>query len=258
MKEMRHAEAPRRTGTWVLLLAGALATAVLVAGFTVQGIQFLVSVQAFLEYYSGVFALVGLSVTVMWGLAATDRLVMSIRFRILFQVAHRVITFMALGFLGIHVVLKILTGQAAVIDAFVPFVASRVAVGLGTVAAIMWILIAVTGIFRARYATRGQPWMWRMLHSTAYLCWPIALVHGLTAGREARMWVIVSYAVCLGAVGLGLVVRIVSTIRLKEGGENRRVVPLGRRIGSQTGPIKTTDGALDAEFWASLRKEVRR
>jgi hypothetical protein len=240
-----------------LLVAGALATASLVAGITVQGIQFLVSVQAFLEYFSGVFALVGLSVTVMWGLAATDRLVLSIRFRILFQVAHRVITLVALGFLGIHIVLKIVTGHAALIDAFVPFVASTIAVGLGTVASILWIIIAASGIFRARYATRGQPWRWRMLHSTAYLCWPIALVHGLTAGREAKMWVIVSYAVCLGAVGLGLVVRVISTLRLKESGD--RVVPLGRRgMGLQTGPIKTTDGALDAEFWASLRKEVRR
>jgi hypothetical protein len=238
----------------------------MVVGVAVRGVGFLASVQSFLEFYSGVFALVGLSCTVMWGLAATDRLVLSIRLRIVFQVAHRIITLVALGFLGIHVLLKIVAGEAPVISAFVPFVATRVAVGLGTVAALIWLGVTVTGLARARFAN-VRPWIWRLMHSVAYLCWPIALVHGLTAGRQAALWVTLSYSACLVAVGLGLVVRFLTTLRPKPAGTRvvpvgRRVVPMGRRVaGLRTQPARppdVVDGALDAQFWASLRAEVRR
>ena len=41
------------------------------------------------EFYMGVIALVSLSITIMIGLVATDRLVLSIRQRVLLQSAHR-------------------------------------------------------------------------------------------------------------------------------------------------------------------------
>lgn len=262
MKEMRQGFAPRRKSTR-LLLAGASATAVLVVGIGVQGMAFLGAVHDFLEFYTGALALVSLSLTVMVGLAATDRLLLSIRLRILLQVAHRVITMFGLAFLGVHVILKISAGKAEPVNAFVPFSADRVAVSLGTVAAIAWLLITLTGLFRARFATRGQPWMWRVMHSMAYLCWPIALVHGLTAGRAAALWVVLSYVACLVLVGLALVIRLVATLRAKPGASGR-VVPVPTRRSLGTGPQTdliegmTADGALDAEFWASLRREVRR
>ncbi len=261
MKEMRQGFAPRRKSSR-LLLAGALATAVLVVGIAVQGMAFLGTVHDFLEFYTGAFALVSLSLTIMVGLAATDRLLLSIRFRILLQIAHRVITTFGLAFLGIHVILKISAGKAAFVNAFVPFTADRVAVSLGTVAALVWLMITLTGVFRTRFASRGQPWMWRLAHSMAYLCWPIALVHGLTAGRAAAPWVVLSYAACLVLVGLGLMIRLVTTFRVKQAGG--RVVPMPVRramgTGAQTDLIEgmTADGAMDAEFWASLRREVRR
>src|SRR5262245_58695311 len=43
----------------------------------------------FLEYYSGVFSLVALSLTVMGGIVATDRLVLLVRHRVLMQAVHR-------------------------------------------------------------------------------------------------------------------------------------------------------------------------
>ena len=44
---------------------------------------------AYSEYYMGVICLVSLSITIMIGLVATDRLVLSIRQRVLLQSAHR-------------------------------------------------------------------------------------------------------------------------------------------------------------------------
>lgn len=248
------------------MLIGASAAAVLVVGIILQGIAFLVAVRDFLEFYSGPFALVALSLTVMVGLAATDRLVATIRLRILLQIAHRMITMAGLAFLGTHVILKVAMGKAAFVNAFLPFSSDRVAVDLGTVAALSWLAITLTGVFRAKFATRGQPWMWRFAHSMAYLCWPIAIVHGLTAGRPAALWVILSYSACLVLVGLGLVIRLVATFRTGSALE-RRAGPVQVRpsLGAPKTKARTdligdlaADGAIDAEFWASLRREVRR
>lgn len=262
MKEMRQGFAPRRKSP-PLFLIGASATAVLVVGgIAVQGMAFLTAVRDFLEFYTGPVALVSLSLTVMVGLAATDRLLLSIRLRILLQIAHRVITTFGLVFLGMHVVLKISAGKAEFVDAFLPFSAGRVAVGLGTVAALAWLMITLTGVFRVRFATWGQPWMWRFAHSMAYLTWPIAIVHGLTAGRAAAPWVILSYSACLVLVGLGLVIRMIATFRSKQAGGRVAPVPVRRGLGTAA-PADlvngmAADGALDAEFWASLRQEIRR
>lgn len=261
MKEMRQGFAPRWKSR-TLLLTGASAIAVLVVGTATRGVAFLAAVRDFLEFYTGAFALVSLSLTVMVGLVATDRLLLTIRLRILLQIAHRVITMFGLVFLGTHVILKVSAGKAGLVNAFLPFSSGRVAVDLGTVAALAWLAITMTGVFRARFATWGQPWMWRLAHSMAYLCWPIAMVHGLTAGRAAALWVVLSYAACLAAVGLGLVIRLLATFRTRPGPDGRAVpVPLRRSlVPPRTDLIQgmSADGVLDAEFWASLRREVRR
>ncbi|SBV30277.1 hypothetical protein GA0070620_5872 [Micromonospora krabiensis] len=167
----------------------------------------------FTEFFAGVVTLVSLSLTVMLGLLATDRLVLLIRHRVLLQSAHR-----ATGVLGVvgllfHVLTKIATGRAASTDAVVPFVSgSGLYVGLGTVAALLMVSVLWTGIIRARFAGVGPKWLWRTLHSTAYVAWPFALLHGLYAGRPAKSWVMVSYLTCLLLVALALLVRLSVTL----------------------------------------------
>ncbi|WBB67030.1 hypothetical protein [Micromonospora sp. WMMD812] len=167
----------------------------------------------FTEFFAGVVTLVALSLTVMLGLLATDRLVLLIRHRVLLQSAHR-----ATGVLGVvgllfHVLTKVATGRAASTDAVVPFVGGRgLYVGLGTVAALLMVSVLWTGIIRARFAGVGPKWLWRALHSLAYLAWPFALVHGLYAGRPAKSWVMLSYLACLLLVVLALLVRLSVTV----------------------------------------------
>src|SRR5690242_13750204 len=74
---------------------------------SVPAATFFSGVRWFLEYYAGVFTLVSLSITVMVGLVATDRMVLTIRHRILLQAAHRGTALASLAFLGIHIALKI-------------------------------------------------------------------------------------------------------------------------------------------------------
>ncbi|MEV0216781.1 hypothetical protein [Micromonospora sp. NPDC050695] len=167
----------------------------------------------FTEFFAGVIALVALSLTVMLGLLATDRLVLRISHRVLMQSAHRATGVLGVAGLVFHVLTKIATGRAAATDALVPFVGGRgLYVGLGTVAALLMVSVIWTGIIRARFAGVGPKWLWRALHSTAYLSWPFAVFHGLNAGRAAASWVVLSYLGCILLVVLALLVRLSVTI----------------------------------------------
>ena len=141
---------------------------------------------AYSEYYMGVLCLVALSITIMIGLVATDRLVLSIRQRVLLQSAHRTTGVIAVAALAMHLWTKLMESHIRVIDIFIPFLqpgSNRVFVGLGTISGIIMVTVMWTGIVRARFVGRGKPWMWRSIHAISYLMWPIALVHGLSAGR---------------------------------------------------------------------------
>ncbi|GAB2566608.1 hypothetical protein Aab01nite_46100 [Paractinoplanes abujensis] len=170
-----------------------------------------VYVFTYTEYYVGVITLVSLSITIMIGLVSTDRLVLSIRQRVLLQSAHRTTGVIAVTALFLHVWMKIVEKHASVIDAFIPFLYQgdkRVWIGFGTISGWVMILVMWTGIMRSRFIGRGSPWMWRGIHSISYLIWPTALMHGLSAGRPAATWVVVSYIVCVLGVLVGLAVRL--------------------------------------------------
>ena len=129
---------------------------------------------------------------------------------------HRAVSLGALLFLVVHIALEIVAHRSHVIDSVVPFLAHgrRFYIGLGTIASDLIILLVVTGIARGRFAARW-PWAWRMIHATAYLCWPLAIVHGLLGGRAAKPYVDWSYGACLALVALALGIRYVATIRAK-------------------------------------------
>ena len=174
--------------------------------------------QHFMLFYAGVFALIALTASVGVGLAATDRVVMSPGGRIAAQAVHRAASFAAVGFLAIHIAVEVLANRSRPADAVVPFLAHRRALylGLGTLASDLLVLIVVTGLLRGRFATLRPAWAWRALHAVAYVCWPMAIVHGLLAGRTAKPYVDWSYGACVALVALGLVIRVVVPPRVRE------------------------------------------
>jgi DMSO/TMAO reductase YedYZ heme-binding membrane subunit len=171
-------------------------------------------VQRFMLSYSGVFALIALTAAVAAGLIATDRIVMTPAGRVVSQSVHRALSLAATGFLATHILLEVLAHRSRPIDAVAPFLAPgrTLYLGLGTLASDLVLLILVTGVARRRFAA-GWPSAWRVLHVTAYLAWPLAIVHGLLAGRQAKPYVDWSYGACLAAVALALVIRLVATTR---------------------------------------------
>jgi DMSO/TMAO reductase YedYZ heme-binding membrane subunit len=233
---------PASMGAVLVLAVSVLAAVWAVAMMTPPGRVGYYYFFIYAEYYMGVIALVSLSITIMVGLVATDRLVLSIRQRVLLQSTHRTTGVIAVAGLFVHVWSKIVESHIRVIDAFVPFLSAgnRFYVGLGTLSGLIMVLVMWTGIARSRFIGRGSPWMWRSIHAISYLMWPIALVHGLSAGRSAKPWVTVSYVLCILLVLVGLAVRLsVSLNRKKDFSSTSTggVKPVGRLLPTVTSPV---------------------
>lgn len=209
-----HRAASVVIATVFLLLISALVPMVSAIG-TGQVHTIAAAMQRFLLFYSGVFALVGLTAAVGAGVLAADQVVMSPGRRIVSQAMHRALSLLALAALFNHITLEIIAHRARAADAVVPFLAQRqmLFMGLGTIATDLFVLIVMTGILRKRFAAAARPWVWRSLHATAYLAWPMAILHGLLAGRVAKPYVDWSYGGCLAAAGLALALRYVATSR---------------------------------------------
>ncbi|GAA0328689.1 hypothetical protein [Streptomyces blastmyceticus] len=171
----------------------------------------------FLDHTGGVLTLVSLTATVVWGLIATDRLLLTPRARLLSQAVHRATAVGALGFLLVHVCVKVAEAHASPTAALVPFSSGvRGAgglIGLGALAAYLMVLAGATGALRSAFAGRGRARRWRALHACAYPAWCAAVLHGLKSGRAPAGWVTASYGLCLVAVAAALALRLVRARR---------------------------------------------
>jgi len=169
-------------------------------------------VWAFLDYAAGVLSLLSLTATALWGLAATDRIVLGPGHRLVAQAVHRGTAVAGLGFLALHIWVKVAAGSTSATAAAVPFTAAAqpVLVGLGTLAGYLFLAVAVTGAVRGVFARgngSGTRW-WRALHMGAYVAWGMSLLHGLRAGRPVADWVVAGYALCLTGVAVVLIMRL--------------------------------------------------
>jgi DMSO/TMAO reductase YedYZ heme-binding membrane subunit len=163
-------------------------------------------------YYAGVLALVGLTGSVLLGLVATDRIVMTPGHRVMAQAVHRAFSFGTLAFLIIHIVTEILAQRSHVIDAIVPFLSPyrTFYIGLGTIASDLIILLVVTSILRKRFTEHGKAWRWRAIHYASYVAFVFAVLHGLLGGRTAKPYVDWSYGFAIAVTALGLAVRFLA------------------------------------------------
>jgi DMSO/TMAO reductase YedYZ heme-binding membrane subunit len=197
---------------WLVPAGLTVTLGVLVGAATPAGAIVVTEVQRFMDFYSGVFTLVALTLSVVAGLVATDRMILKIQHRILAQAMHRAATLVATAFLVSHVMIEILTQNADVVQVLLP-VGRTSAIAVGTVAAQLMIVVALTGVARARFATGRRPWLWRAMHGLAYVAWLLAIIHGMLAGRHPATWVTWSYLVCVAGVGVALLARGVVTVR---------------------------------------------
>ncbi|MDP5311876.1 hypothetical protein [Streptomyces poriferorum] len=170
-------------------------------------------VRATLDFTTGVLSLVSLTAAVGWGLLATDRLFLSSRQRLIGQAVHRTAAAASLGFLLLHVTVKVSLGHVALLGAVIPFGlgvgGTAGLIGFGALAGLLMVVAAATGALRSAFATPSKvAGRWRALHALSYPAWCAALVHGLYAGRPPAVWVVVMYSLCLVAVAAVLCLRM--------------------------------------------------
>jgi sulfoxide reductase heme-binding subunit YedZ len=68
---------------------------------------------------------------------------------------------------------------------------------LGALALDLLLAVLITSLLRDRINHRA----WQAVHLLVYLCWPVALWHGLGTGTDTKLpWVLTIYACCLAAV----------------------------------------------------------
>ncbi|TMR98268.1 hypothetical protein [Nonomuraea basaltis] len=217
MLHERHPQhAPTKLDTRSIRLgASAVIMAIILTGFAVtkteRGIAMLGRVVGFLEFYVGVLALVTLTATVALGIITTERVFLSPLNRVRTQLAHKAFGIIGMTFLVTHISLMIGLGHIPPGAAVIPI--AGLYKGLGLLAFDLMIVAVITGLVRGRFAVKSRPWMWRVMHSAAYLAWPVAIMHGLTAGRPPAGWVAWSYVASMAAVGGALVVRVLASLR---------------------------------------------
>ncbi|MGW5862206.1 cytochrome b/b6 domain-containing protein [Streptomyces sp. NPDC055239] len=168
--------------------------------------------RAALDFTTGVLSLVSLTAAVVWGLVATDRLFLHSRQRLLAQAVHRATAVASIGFLLLHVSVKLALDHVSPVGALIPFglgfSGSDGLIGLGSLAGLLMVVTGVTGALRSAFASPAQvASRWRALHMLAYPAWCSALVHGLYAGRAPKPWVIALYSLCLVAVAGAVALR---------------------------------------------------
>ena len=152
---------------------------------------------------TGLVALVLLTVSMMLGLLSSVRFQRPAWPRFVTLGLHRNVTLLALGFTVVHVLTTVLDSFVSIPlpDAFVPFISSYrpIWVGLGAIAFDLMIALVITSLLRTRLGQRS----WRLVHWSAYLCWPVAVLHGLGTGTDTPVaWVLVLTACCVLAVAV--------------------------------------------------------
>ncbi|HEY5356235.1 MAG TPA: ferric reductase-like transmembrane domain-containing protein [Streptosporangiaceae bacterium] len=127
---------------------------------------------------------------------------------------HRTLALFCVAFLGLHVGTAILDpyvtiGWAATV---LPFTSGYrvLATGLGTLTVDLGAAVLLTSLARRRLGYRA----WRAVHWLAYLAWPAAFAHSLTAGNDLRIWwVALTEWGCAAAVATAVLARLLHAIR---------------------------------------------
>lgn len=182
---------------------------------------------------TGVVALLLLTVSVVLGVLDVQRFTSPRWPRFVVDRVHRDASLLVMVLLVVHIITSVLDGFAPIglLDAVVPLHSAYrpLWLGLGAVAFDLLVAVALTSMIRRRLGFRA----WRAVHWLAYASWPVAVFHTLGTGSDARTWwLLLVTAVCLGAVGAAVAVRVV---RARAGARSLRGLWLGLAAATPVG-----------------------
>lgn len=192
----------------------------------------------FVARATGFVSLMLITLSLVLGIGSSTRMATAGWPRFVTQALHRNVSLFVLVLLALHIAAVIIDDfvTITIADSFIPFVSSYrpIWLSLGVLSSDLLIALAVTSELRHRigYGT------WRAIHWTAYLCWPLAIVHSLGTGTDTRkgwaVWIVVA---CVALVLLSVAWRIV------QGWPRRALL--------RAGAIVVTVGAVAVVFtWA--------
>jgi methionine sulfoxide reductase heme-binding subunit len=114
---------------------------------------------------------------------------------------HRNVSVLACAVVVVHIATTLADGFVPIYiqDAVLPFGSAYrpLWLGLGAASFDLILVLTVTSLVRTRISYRA----WRVLHWTAYLCWPAAVVHGLGTGTDTPVrWVLLLTVACVAVI----------------------------------------------------------
>ena len=150
---------------------------------------------------TGLVTMLLLTASVLLGVLTTGRFAGGSWPRFLTVGLHRNLSLLVLVFLALHVGTTVIDTFVSIplTAAFIPFASSYKALwlSLGAVALDLLIALVATSLIRNRLGLKT----WRWVHWAAYICWPVAVAHGLGAGTDRdTLWVFVLTVGCAAAV----------------------------------------------------------
>ncbi|WP_020658835.1 ferric reductase-like transmembrane domain-containing protein [Amycolatopsis benzoatilytica] len=158
---------------------------------------------------TGLAALVLFTAVVVLGAITSARLASPRWPRFAIAAFHRNLSLVTLGFLAVHIATSIIDTYAGIqwISAVVPFVSSYypISLGLGAISFDLLLAVLFSSLLRPRISAR----VWKAIHWTSYLCWPLAVVHGFEiGGADSRLtWVRVLLIGCVVAAAAAVIWR---------------------------------------------------
>lgn len=174
---------------------------------------------------SGVVSLVLLTVVLVLGIATRNRVRVGRAPAFVTAGIHRGVSLLSVVFLATHVATAVADpyAQVSLVATVVPFAgaAKGLWVGLGTVSLDLIAALVVTSLLRRHVGVR----VWRLVHWTAYLCWPVAVFHTLGLGTDAgTTWLRATTGACVALVAAAVTARVAGRTRGKRLEPPRRPV----------------------------------
>ena len=199
----------------------------------------------------GVGALILLTASVALGVVTSVRWRSDRWPRFITAGLHRNLTLLAIAFVAVHVLATVADGYTPIglQDAVIPFISPYrpIWLGLGAIAFDLLLALVATSLLREKIGYR----MWRYVHWLAYLAWPVALVHALGTGTDARLgWMRWTGVACVAVVAFAVISRAALTPDaprpLRGGCGARRRWSYRLRSSSGTSPVRRSTAGRGA------------
>ena len=167
---------------------------------------------------TAVVGLVLLTASAILGIFTNARLGWKLWPRWATREVHRRSSILALVFITIHVATTVFDSYvpvhltSAVLPGTSPY--ERWSVSLGTVAFDLLLTVLISSLLRKRI---NIDW-WRALHYLTYLAAPIAVLHVILLGTDAKKgshWLLLVLAICVAAAAAAFVLRILRSRKLR-------------------------------------------